>query len=121
MFLQNDVSEKEQRWGAKTVMGSGHQGHIKWGSRSFILSLNTARKSIWMSPNSILHWLSIHQLRETVSTEHTNLKQKELEAMPSAAHGYGGKYGVQQDRMDKVRGTRMLTAPERGFVMVSAE
>uniref|UniRef100_A0A3Q3WER3 SH3 domain-containing protein n=1 Tax=Mola mola TaxID=94237 RepID=A0A3Q3WER3_MOLML len=70
--FENDVSEKEQRWGAKTVMGSGHQGHI-----------------------------NIHQLRETVSTEHTNLKQKELEAMPSAAHGYGGKYGVQQDRMDK--------------------
>lgn len=26
---QNDVSEKEQRWGAKTVQGSGHQEHIK--------------------------------------------------------------------------------------------
>lgn len=26
---QNDVSEKEQRWGAKTVKGSGHQEHIK--------------------------------------------------------------------------------------------
>ena len=25
----NDVSEKEQRWGAKTVQGSGHQEHIK--------------------------------------------------------------------------------------------
>lgn len=28
-FLQNDVSEKEQRWGAKTVAGSGHQEHIE--------------------------------------------------------------------------------------------
>lgn len=28
-FFQNDVSEKEQRWGAKTVQGSGHQEHIK--------------------------------------------------------------------------------------------
>ena len=27
--FQNDVSEKEQRWGAKTVQGSGHQEHIK--------------------------------------------------------------------------------------------
>lgn len=27
--FQNDVSEKEQRWGAKTVKGSGHQEHIK--------------------------------------------------------------------------------------------
>lgn len=29
LFFQNDVSEKEQRWGAKTVQGSGHQEHIK--------------------------------------------------------------------------------------------
>uniref|UniRef100_A0A665V0L2 Cortactin n=1 Tax=Echeneis naucrates TaxID=173247 RepID=A0A665V0L2_ECHNA len=70
--FENDVSEKEQRWGAKTVVGSGHQEHI-----------------------------DIHRLRETVSTEHTSLKQKELETMPKASHGYGGKFGVQQDRMDK--------------------
>ncbi|XP_063326204.1 src substrate cortactin-like isoform X2 [Pelmatolapia mariae] len=70
--FENDVSEKEQRWGAKTVAGSGHQEHI-----------------------------DIHHLRETVSTEHTKLKQKELENMPKASHGYGGKFGVQQDRMDK--------------------
>uniref|UniRef100_A0A3P8VBQ7 Cortactin n=1 Tax=Cynoglossus semilaevis TaxID=244447 RepID=A0A3P8VBQ7_CYNSE len=70
--FENDVSEKEQRWGAKTVSGSGHQGHI-----------------------------NIKQLRETVSTEHTSLKQKELDDMPKASHGYGGKFGVQQDRMDK--------------------
>lgn len=70
--FENDVSEKEQRWGAKTVAGSGHQEHI-----------------------------NIHRLRETVSTEHTSLKQKELETMPKASHGYGGKFGVQQDRMDR--------------------
>ncbi|XP_045888228.1 src substrate protein p85-like isoform X4 [Micropterus dolomieu] len=70
--FENDVSEKEQRWGAKTVSGSGHQEHI-----------------------------DIHQLRETVSTEHTSLKKKELDTMPKASHGYGGKFGVQQDRMDK--------------------
>nr|XP_057933382.1 src substrate cortactin-like isoform X1 [Doryrhamphus excisus] len=70
--FENDVSEKEQRWGAKTVVGSGHQEHI-----------------------------NIHQLRQTVSTEHTSLKQKELDDMPKASHGYGGKFGVQQDRMDK--------------------
>lgn len=46
---------------------------------------------------------SIHRLRQTVSTEHTTLKQKELETMPKASHGYGGKFGVQNDRMDKVR------------------
>uniref|UniRef100_A0A3Q2DFL6 Cortactin n=1 Tax=Cyprinodon variegatus TaxID=28743 RepID=A0A3Q2DFL6_CYPVA len=32
--FENDVSEKEQRWGAKTVAGSGHQEHIEevWSS-----------------------------------------------------------------------------------------
>uniref|UniRef100_A0AAY4DXZ6 SH3 domain-containing protein n=1 Tax=Denticeps clupeoides TaxID=299321 RepID=A0AAY4DXZ6_9TELE len=68
----NDVSEKEQRWGAKTVEGSGHQEHI-----------------------------NIHHLREKVSTEHSDLKMKELDDMPKASHGYGGKFGIQQDRMDK--------------------
>ncbi|XP_072550703.1 src substrate cortactin isoform X3 [Salminus brasiliensis] len=70
--FENDVTEKEQRWGAKTVEGSGHQEHI-----------------------------NIHKLREKVSCEHSELKQKELEGMPKASHGYGGKFGVQQDRMDK--------------------
>ncbi|RLW10198.1 hypothetical protein DV515_00002517 [Chloebia gouldiae] len=68
----NDVSEKEQRWGAKTVNGSGHQGHI-----------------------------NIHQLRENVFQEHQNLKERELQTGPKASHGYGGKFGVEQDRMDK--------------------
>ncbi|NWI70590.1 SRC8 protein, partial [Todus mexicanus] len=68
----NDVSEEEQRWGAKTVKGSGHQEHI-----------------------------NIHQLRENVFQEHQNLKAKELETGPKASHGYGGKFGVEQDRMDK--------------------
>uniref|UniRef100_A0A8C0RT67 Src substrate cortactin n=1 Tax=Canis lupus familiaris TaxID=9615 RepID=A0A8C0RT67_CANLF len=68
----NDVSEKEQRWGAKTVTGSGHQEHI-----------------------------NIHKLRENVFQEHQTLKEKELETGPKASHGYGGKFGVEQDRMDK--------------------
>ncbi|XP_056622154.1 src substrate cortactin-like isoform X1 [Triplophysa dalaica] len=70
--FENDVSEKEQRWGAKTVVGSGHQGHI-----------------------------NIHSLRERVASEHCDIKQKELDTMPKASHGYGGKFGLQQDRMDK--------------------
>ncbi|XP_053576561.1 src substrate cortactin isoform X2 [Bombina bombina] len=68
----NDVSEKEQRWGAKTVDGSGHQEHI-----------------------------NIHTLRENVSQEHQNLKENELQTGPQASHGYGGKFGVEKDRMDK--------------------
>ncbi|XP_032894431.1 src substrate cortactin [Amblyraja radiata] len=68
----NDLSEKEQRWGAKTVQGSGHQAHI-----------------------------NLQELRENVSQEHKSLKQKELADGPKASHGYGGKFGVQDDHMDK--------------------
>ncbi|XP_070315757.1 uncharacterized protein [Odocoileus virginianus] len=69
----SDVSEKEQRRGAKAVPGSGHQEHI-----------------------------NIHKLRETVFQEHQTLREKELEMGTKASHGYGGKFGVEQDRMDKV-------------------
>lgn len=55
---------------------------------------------------------SIHKLRENVFQEHQTLKEKELETGPKASHGYGGKFGVEQDRMDKVsagpRGVRVL-------------
>lgn len=51
----------------------------------------------------ILDCPSIHQLRQTVSTEHTSLKQQEMDNMPRASYGYGGKFGLQEDRMDKVR------------------
>lgn len=47
---------------------------------------------------------SIHKLRENVFQEHQTLKEKELETGPKASHGYGGKFGVEQDRMDKVSG-----------------
>lgn len=51
----------------------------------------------------VLVWPSIHQLRQTVSTEHTSLRQQEMDNMPRASYGYGGKFGLQEDRMDKVR------------------
>lgn len=50
----------------------------------------------------LLPFQSIHQLRENVFQEHRSLKEKELESGPQASHGYGGKFGVEQDRMDKV-------------------
>lgn len=37
-----------------------------------------------------------------MSREHQTLKEKELQTGPKASHGYGGKFGVEQDRMDKV-------------------
>uniref|UniRef100_A0A8C9MAR6 Hematopoietic lineage cell-specific protein n=1 Tax=Panthera tigris altaica TaxID=74533 RepID=A0A8C9MAR6_PANTA len=68
----NDISEKEQRWGAKTIEGSGRAEHI-----------------------------NIHQLRNKVSEEHDILKKKEMDSGPKASHGYGGRFGVERDRMDK--------------------
>ncbi|XP_030910905.2 hematopoietic lineage cell-specific protein [Melopsittacus undulatus] len=68
----NDISEKEQRWGAKTIEGSGRAEHI-----------------------------DIHQLRNKVSEEHEVAKKKELETGPKASYGYGGKFGTERDRMDK--------------------
>ncbi|NXM03006.1 HCLS1 protein, partial [Tyrannus savana] len=68
----NDISEREQRWGAKTIEGSGRAGHI-----------------------------DIHQLRSKVSEEHEVIKKKEMETGPKASYGYGGKFGTERDRMDK--------------------
>ena len=45
---------------------------------------------------------SIPQLRNKVSEEHDMLKKKEMESGPKASHGYGGQFGVERDRMDKV-------------------
>ncbi|KAM4677910.1 hematopoietic lineage cell-specific protein-like isoform 2-T2 [Discoglossus pictus] len=68
----NDITEEEQRWGAKTVAGSGRPQHV-----------------------------NINQLRSSVSKEHEHLKKKELEDGPRASFGYGGKFGTEKDRMDK--------------------
>ncbi|XP_043943814.1 src substrate cortactin-like [Protopterus annectens] len=68
----NDVSEQEQRWGAKTIEGSGRTEHI-----------------------------NVHQLRNKVSAEHDSIKKKELAEGPKASYGYGGKFGTERDRMDK--------------------
>lgn len=46
---------------------------------------------------------SVADLRQKVSQEHEVVKKKELEQGPKASYGYGGKFGVEKDRMDKVR------------------
>ncbi|XP_023681732.1 src substrate protein p85-like [Paramormyrops kingsleyae] len=71
--FENDVSEQEQRWGAKTIEGSGRKEHI-----------------------------SVAELRQKVASEHEQVKKKELDEGPKASFGYGGKFGVEKDRMDKV-------------------
>lgn len=69
----NDVSEQEQRWGSKTVPGSGRTvGHI-----------------------------DMKQLREEVAMSDAFYKQKLLEEGSKASFGYGGKFGIEKDRMDQ--------------------
>uniref|UniRef100_A0A0N4ZBX4 SH3 domain-containing protein n=1 Tax=Parastrongyloides trichosuri TaxID=131310 RepID=A0A0N4ZBX4_PARTI len=67
----NDVSEKDSRWGSKTVEGSGR-----------------------------LDTFDVNQLRNEVVQADEIIKQKQLAAMPKASDGYGGKFGVQKDRVD---------------------
>ena len=45
---------------------------------------------------------SLHELREKVHTEHQTTQKQQYEQGPKASEGYGGKFGVQTDRMDKV-------------------
>ncbi|KAB0364875.1 hypothetical protein FD754_009031 [Muntiacus muntjak] len=52
-------------------------------------------------PDFVNDHINIHKLREKVFQEHQTLEEKELETGPKASHGYGGKFGVEQDRMDK--------------------
>ena len=51
-------------------------------------------------PSPHLH--SVAELREAVSMEHKRGKEKEQAAAPQASYGYGGRFGVEKDRMDKV-------------------
>ncbi|CAL8083978.1 unnamed protein product [Calicophoron daubneyi] len=65
----NDVTEKEQRWGSKTVAGSGRQAAIDMAA-----------------------------LRDEVRKADD---EKKLKTAPKPSFGYGGKFGVEKDRMDK--------------------
>ncbi|XP_055850988.1 src substrate cortactin [Episyrphus balteatus] len=68
----NDVTEQEQRWGSKTIEGSGRTA----GS------------------------INMQQLREETEKSDQDRKKKEIEEL-NPGYGYGGKFGVQTDRMDK--------------------
>ncbi|KAI8120801.1 Src substrate cortactin [Lucilia cuprina] len=68
----NDVSEQEQRWGAKTIEGSGRTGGA----------------------------IDMDKLRSETEKADQDKKRKEIEEI-NPGYGYGGKFGVQTDRMDK--------------------
>lgn len=51
-------------------------------------------------PQSSLCSVSVAELRNKVTKEHEQGKQRDDK--PKASYGYGGKFGVEKDRMDKV-------------------
>ncbi|CAK9298714.1 unnamed protein product [Gordionus sp. m RMFG-2023] len=44
--------------------------------------------------------INFTELREIVKKSHDDIKQKEMENMPKASFGYGGKFGIEKDRKD---------------------
>lgn len=69
----NDVTEQEQRWGATTIVGSGRTAGA----------------------------IDMEKLRRETEEADASKKKQELIDGPNAAFGYGGKFGVQKDRMDQ--------------------
>lgn len=69
----NDVTEEEQRWGSKTVEGSGRTSAA----------------------------INIQELRSNVVKDDAEFKKQVLDDSMRPSYGYGGKFGVQADRMDK--------------------
>jgi hypothetical protein len=47
-------------------------------------------------------YFSLKELRKQVSIDDAAKKKNEFEKGPQASEGYGGKFGVLTDRMDKV-------------------
>ena len=45
---------------------------------------------------------SINSLREQVQNDDKKFKDSSLESSQKGHYGYGGKFGVEKDRMDKV-------------------
>ncbi|XP_019762425.1 src substrate cortactin [Dendroctonus ponderosae] len=69
----NDVDEQQQRWGSTTVEGSGRTAGA----------------------------IDMDKLRRETEEADSQKKKKALdEGADNAAFGYGGKFGVQKDRMD---------------------
>jgi cortactin len=54
--------------------------------------------------------------REGVKKDDKEFKKKELNAGPKASYGYGGEFGVQQDRMDSVCTGSVLKGTKGGIL-----
>jgi cortactin len=86
----NDVTEEEQRWGSKTIDGSGRTA----AAIEYVGTLQNLFDII----NVLKLISSMKKLIEETTTGDAQGKQKLLADGPKASYGYGGKFGVQEDR-----------------------
>ncbi len=56
---------------------------------------------------SLVIFFSLKKLREEVRNDDNSIKKKVAEDQ-NTGYGYGGKYGVEKDRMDKVRQKKII-------------
>lgn len=95
--------------GRDGAAGSGPAGTQHSGSCPCVLLALALQNPTPACPASVS---SIHQLRSKVSEEHEVIKKKELETGPKASYGYGGKFGTERDRMDKVTAVGGFPEPQ---------
>ncbi|KAH9380259.1 hypothetical protein HPB48_018197 [Haemaphysalis longicornis] len=60
-----------------------------------------AKSAVEKLEGNVVPLCSIGELREQVAKDDAAYKKRVLEELPKASYGYGGKFGVQNDRMDK--------------------
>ena len=100
----NDVSEREQRWGSRTVEGSGRV-HVEGGCVAPLGARSpTVTVSLSHRQRICNHRRSLERLRQDVQTD--DLKSKEG-SKPNFSRGYGGKFGVEQvqDKVQRLDGS----------------
>ncbi|NXC20489.1 SRC8 protein, partial [Corythaeola cristata] len=99
----NDVSEKEQRWGAKTVKGSGHQEHINLRYCKFnscIMKRTLGEEEGHVSLHLYFALQLCPKCSSAVGHEYQSKLSKHCSQVDSVK-GFGGKFGVQTDRVDQ--------------------
>uniref|UniRef100_G1RI24 Src substrate cortactin n=1 Tax=Nomascus leucogenys TaxID=61853 RepID=G1RI24_NOMLE len=89
----NDVSEKEQRWGAKTVQAVGHEYQSKLSKHcSQVDSVRGFGGKFGVQMDRVD--------QSAVGFEYQGKTEKHA-SQKDYSSGFGGKYGVQADRVDK--------------------
>ncbi|XP_030882463.1 hematopoietic lineage cell-specific protein [Leptonychotes weddellii] len=115
----NDISEKEQRWGAKTIEGSGRTEHIK-----FFLSKHSINWALMTTPSTTdySHGFGGRYGIEKDKRDKAALgydykgETEKHESQRDYAKGFGGQYGIQKDRVDKSAvGFNEMEAPTTAY------